>query len=316
MNGVAHLDVGPGEADIRLDRWFSRHYPGLSHGRLERLLRTGQVRVDGRRVRAGTRLSPGQTVRVPPLDHAAAETGKAPRRGVSQADGDWIRSLVLHDDEDLLVLNKPSGIAVQGGSRTARHVDGFLDAFGGAERPRLVHRLDRDTSGVLLIARHAAAAAALAQTFRRRGARKVYWALVAGVPRPRSGTMDRPLAKVAGGDRRERVKVREDAGKPAVTRYRTVEAAGRRVSWLELVPVTGRTHQLRVHCAEAGIPILGDRKYGADAPSEPSRPTRLHLHARALEIPHPSGGMLNVEAPLDEALESAWRSYGFEPEAL
>lgn len=315
MNGVAHLDVGPGEADIRLDRWFSRHYPGLSHGRLERLLRTGQVRVDGRRVRAGTRLSPGQTVRVPPLDDAVAETGKAPRQRVSQADSEWIRSLVLHDDGDVLVLNKPSGIAVQGGSRTARHVDGLLGAFDGVERPRLVHRLDRDTSGVLLIARHAAAAAALAQAFRKRSARKTYWALVTGVPRPRSGTIDRPLVKVAGGGRRERVRVREDTGKSAVTRYRTVEAAGRRVSWLELVPVTGRTHQLRVHCAEIGAPILGDRKYGADAPSELSRPTRLHLHARTLEIPHPSGGMLNVKAPLDTVLENAWRSFGFEPEA-
>lgn len=315
MGGVVHHDVEPGEADIRLDRWFGRRYPGLGHGRLEKLLRTGQIRVDGRRARSGTRLSPGQTVRVPPLGDASDPPEKARRRNVPPENRKRIRSLVIRSDDDVIVLNKPSGLAVQGGSGTAVHVDGLLAALGEEERPRLVHRLDRDTGGVLLVARHASAAAALARSFRRREVRKTYWALVAGVPRPRSGVVDRPVAKTPGRGGRERMAVRDGTGKPAVTGYRVVETAGRRVAWLELDPRTGRTHQLRVHCAAMGTPILGDRKYGSAGVPGPARDGTLHLHARAIEVAHPSGGMLRAEAPLGPELAESWKFFGFEPGA-
>ncbi len=316
MARVAFHSVGPGEADIRLDRWFGRNYPGLTHGRLEKLLRTGQIRVDGRRVRSGTRLSPGQTVRVPPLDAAAAQPDGARGRTVSPSDRAWIRALVIHSDDDVIVLNKPPGIAVQGGSGVATHIDGMLGALvdDGGGAPRLVHRLDRDTGGVLVVARHAAAAAALAAAFRRRDVHKTYWALVAGVPRRRAGVVDSALAKSVGGDGRERV-VAGAAGRQAVTRYRVVEAAGRRAAWLALHPLTGRTHQLRVHCAGLGTPIIGDRKYGdaADPVADLPAGRGLHLHARAIEIAHPSGGTLRSEAPLCAPMAESWRFLGFDP---
>ena len=319
MAGVAFHSVAPGEADIRLDRWFGRNYPGLSHGRLEKLLRTGQIRVDGRRARSGTRLSAGQTVRVPPLGDAAARPGGARGRAVAPADRAWIRALVIHSDDDVIALNKPPGIAVQGGSGVTAHIDGMLGALvgEGEETPRLVHRLDRDTGGVLLVARHAAASAVLAAAFRRRDVHKTYWALVAGVPRQRAGVVDSVLAKSAGRDGRERVVAGAAGGREAVTRYRVVEAAGRRAAWLALHPLTGRTHQLRVHCAELGTPIVGDGKYGDAGHRAAGLPAGrgLHLHARAIEIAHPSGGTLRVEAPLSAAMAETWRFLGFDPDA-
>ncbi len=319
MAGVAFHSVGPGEADIRLDRWFGRNYPGLTHGRLEKLLRTGQIRVDGRRARSGTRLSPGQTVRVPPLDDAAARPDGPRGRVVSPSDRAWIRALVIHSDDDVIVLNKPPGIAVQGGSGVDTHIDGMLAALAGdgVGAPRLVHRLDRDTGGVLVVARHAAAAAALAAAFRRRDVHKTYWALVAGVPRQRSGVVDSALAKTVGRDGRERVMAGAAGGRQAVTRYRVVEAAGRRAAWLALHPLTGRTHQLRVHCAGLGTPIIGDRKYGDAADLVAGLPAgrSLHLHARAIEIAHPSGGTLRAEAPLSAPMAETWRFLGFDPNA-
>ena len=221
MSDVRLVPVADGDADIRLDRWFKRHFPALKHGRLEKLLRTGQIRVDGGRAKASTRLAPGQTVRVPPLGEEAAAAGSgagAPRRPViSDQDRDWIRSLVVYEDEDLIALNKPPGIAVQGGRKVSRHIDGLLDALAGedGERLRLVHRLDRDTSGVLLLARSARAAAFLAEAFKGRDAKKTYWALVVGVPSPRRGTIDMPLRKVAGQDGNERVVRDDEMGKSA-----------------------------------------------------------------------------------------------------
>jgi 23S rRNA pseudouridine955/2504/2580 synthase len=307
------------DGESRLDRWFRRHYPGLGHGNLEKLLRTGQVRVDGRRARSGDRVSPGMAIRVPPLGTPSAEASAAtlPPRARPQ-DEALLRDLVIHRDEHAIVLNKPAGLAVQGGSNTTRHVDGMLDGlcFDGTERPRLVHRLDKDTSGVLLIARTAAAAAFFTRAFRDKTTRKTYWAIVAGLPKLRQGRID--LSLVKGGTKgRERVHADED-GKDAVTYYTVIDNAGDRASWLALLPLTGRTHQLRAHCAAIGTPILGDGKYGgasAHALGGGVAAHRLHLHARSLEIPHPAGFTLKVTAPLPPHMKRMWEFLGFAGDA-
>ncbi len=310
MTGVQSLVVAEGEAELRLDRWFKRHFPDLSHGRLEKLLRTGQVRIDGKRATAGDRLAPGQVVRVPPLAPTTAK--KLPV--VDPREAEALRRLVLHRDDDVLVIDKPAGLAVQGGAGTTHHLDGMLDAlrFEALERPRLVHRLDRDTSGVLVLARTAAAAAHLAEAFRAKETEKVYWAVVVGVPSPRAGRVDRPLAKKRGHGG-ERVATDDADGQRAITDYRTLDAAGRRAAWLELSPVTGRTHQLRVHCTVLGTPILGDGKYGGAGAFIPGAglPAQLHLHARRLRLPHPRGSFLDVAASLPPHMRETFGYFGF-----
>ncbi len=312
MTGVEVRPVAADEAEIRLDRWFHRHFPELSHGRLQKLLRTGQVRVDGRRAAANARLRAGQSIRIPPLGEPA---GPAARKEavVSRQDADWLRSLILHEDDALLVLNKPPGLAVQGGTRTTRHLDGMLAALAaGGERPRLVHRLDRDTSGLLVVARTAPAATKLTGAFRRHRVDKLYWALVVGRPAVADGLVDRPLSKQAGV-RGERIKDVAD-GQPARTRYRLVARAGKIASWLALQPLTGRTHQLRVHSALLGTPILGDRKYGGLAACPAGAPAGLMLHAREIRLPHPDGGRLALSAPLAPTLVAGFAWLGFEPD--
>jgi 23S rRNA pseudouridine955/2504/2580 synthase len=317
VTGVRHLEVGPGDADMRLDRWFHREFPQVGHGHLAKLLRTGQIRLDGRRCKPGDRLVAGQTVRVPPLpDETAAPRREEPEQEPDRAAMADLRERVLYRDDELIALDKPSGLAVQGGTGTKRHLDGMLDAlrFGLAERPRLVHRLDRDTSGVLLLARTAQAARRLGRLFKSRETQKTYWALVAGRPDPAEGTIDLPLAKQPGKGG-ERVRVDRDQGQRAVSRYRLVDSAGDRVSWLELKPVTGRTHQLRVHCAAIGCPILGDGKYGGSAafPSGMALAKRVHLHARAIALPGGKGSALVIAAPLPPELLESWRAFGFDP---
>lgn len=309
-SSVETVTVAEAEGTLRLDRWFRRHYPAVAHGRLEKLLRTGQVRIDGKRAQAGDHLVPGQQVRVPPLP-AAAPT--APVR-IRPEDEAMLRGMLLHRDDWVIVLDKPPGLAVQGGTRTERHLDGMLDAlrFGHGERPRLVHRLDKETSGVLVIARNAAAAAFLARAFRDKTTRKIYWALVAGRPQPAQGRIGLALAKRAASEG-ERVRADPEEGKHAVTYYRVIDSAGDKASWLALLPVTGRTHQLRAHCAAIGAPILGDSKYGGAAPQLAGVPgaDRLHLHARSLSIPHPQGGSLQITAPLPPHMRQSWRFFGF-----
>jgi 23S rRNA pseudouridine955/2504/2580 synthase len=314
MSGVQTISVAADDGEIRLDRWFRRHFPGLGHGRLEKLLRTGQIRVDGRRAQAGDRIAPGQRIRVPPLGDPTAP----PRREAATPrprDIEMVRRAVLHIDDDLIVIDKPPGLAVQGGTNTERHLDGLLDAlrFDAAERPRLVHRLDRDTSGVLVLARSAAVAARLAATFRGKTARKIYWAAVVGSPKPRRGRIDQPLAKLPG-PAGERVAADDEEGKRAVSYYRTVSYAGDRIAWLALQPVTGRTHQLRAHCLALDTPILGDGKYGGATahPAGVPNARKLHLHARALALPHPSGGTLVVTAPLPAHMKETWAFFGFD----
>lgn len=322
MNDVKTFEVFAEESGLRLDRWFRRRFPQLAHARLEKLLRTGQVRVDGGRVKAGFRLDAGQQVRVPPLP--AGEPTDAPvvrlPAKISRIDRAMIQDAVLYDDGAVIVINKPAGLAVQGGSGTTRHIDGMLDALCNedGERPRLVHRLDRDTSGVLLLARSARAAARLGQAFRGRSARKIYWALTAGVPRPHQGRIRAPLVKLNGEgawEDRERVSaVDEDdpRGKSADTVYKVMDMAGQHVSWVALMPLTGRTHQLRAHMALLGTPIVGDRKYGGEGALIEGIAPKLHLHARSLEILHPDGGTISVTAPLPDHMRDSWKFFGFD----
>ncbi len=316
MTGVQTVTVQPQDGAGRLDRWFRRHYPQLTHGRLEKLLRTGQVRVDGKRARAGDPVAPGQAIRVPPLPTAPPPAGGP---AANPRDIALLRDTVIYRDESAIVLNKPAGLAVQGGTNTPRHVDALLDGlrFDTDERPRLVHRLDKDTSGVLLIARSAAAAAFYTRAFRDKTTRKIYWAIVAGLPAPPQGRINLALAK-AGGSGRERVHADAEDGKSAITYYRVIDHAGDRASWLALLPVTGRTHQLRAHCAALGTPILGDGKYGGNAAHLPgvAAAHRLHLHARSLEIPQPHGGTLRVTAPLPPHMRQMWEFFGFDHDAV
>lgn len=327
MSGVEQISVTADEGEIRLDRWFKRRYPALKHGRLEKLLRTGQVRVDGGRAKANTRLQPGQVVRVPPLetkdDEKRAPLRKADPVEISDKDVAMMRAMVLYQDDELIALNKPPGLAVQGGTKTAKHIDGMLDAlkFGSDERPRLVHRLDRDTSGVMVVARTPKAAAVLAKAFQNRDMQKIYWALVMGHPEHPAGTISAALAKSAASGK-ERMEWDDDEGKSAVTDYRVVDTTARKFSWLELMPRTGRTHQLRAHCLLIGTPIIGDGKYTAKQ-QHAHQVVDLHeglladiadrmcLHARSLVIERPGRKPLTLTAPLPKHMKDAFKDLGF-----
>ena len=317
MNEVSQIGVTEEEDGVRLDRWFKRRFPTLTHGRLEKLLRTGQVRVDGARAKANARLAAGQVVRVPPLGEETEKPEPKPERGVSDKDAEMIRACVIHKDKSVLVLNKPAGLAVQGGTKTERHLDGMLDAltFEAKERPRLVHRLDRDTSGVLVLARNARAAAALARAFKQKDARKIYWALVVGVPVPRQGTINLALSK-QGGPRAERVFAAEkgdENARDAVTHFSTVATAAHKLAWVAFMPLTGRTHQIRAHASAIETPIVGDGKYGGvNAHPGGEIPRKLHLHARSLDIAHPDGGRLFLEAELPPHMKTSWKLLGFD----
>jgi 23S rRNA pseudouridine955/2504/2580 synthase len=315
MAGVETKEVSRADDGMRLDRWFKTHYASLPHSRLEKLLRTGQVRVDGGRAKASTRLAAGQTVRIPPLSDTPPPS--APKHALSKADHAFLASITLHEDDDLLVLNKPSGIAVQGGTKTTHHIDRLLEGLGdGPEtRPRLVHRLDRDTSGVLVIAKRRAVAAKLGRAFQTRSVRKIYWALLHGVPKPSQGKVDAALVKAGGpdGDRVRKARPGEkDIAQSAVTHYSVVDRAGQKVSFVSLKPVTGRQHQLRAHMAIIGHPILGDGKYEGDKNLPDGISNRLYLHARRISFPHPSGeGVVDITAPLPEHMGKAFALLGF-----
>lgn len=336
MSRVQTLTVEEGDGDQRLDRWFKRQFPLISQGRLEKMCRKGEIRVEGGRVKASTRLEVGQQVRIPPLpDREAPPPPKRTR--VTEADAKFIRSCVIYRDDHVIALNKPPGLPVQGGSGQGdRHVDALAEAlmFDLDERPRLVHRLDKDTSGVLLLARTREAAKALTANFRHRETRKIYWAVVAGVPQPRNGTIKFGLVKAGGhgargeGEKMIAVHPRDidstEGAKRALTDYATLEQAGSRCCWMALIPVTGRTHQLRAHMAEIGHPIVGDGKYGgsgqenlgdgwgAQLGGEISK--KLHLHARSLKIEHPATkAMLSLVAPLPEHMTRTWQTFQWSP---
>ncbi len=320
MTGVTQRVVAADEGDLRLDRWFRRHYPTLGHGAVERLLRTGQVRVDGKRAKAGQRLAPGQVVRVPPIATerpADIEGLSKPRSPVGAAEADALRRSVLYQDEAAIVVNKPPGMAVQGGTGTARHIDGLLDVLraDGGERPRLVHRLDKDTSGALVLARTARAARDLTSAFRSKAARKLYWAIVVGIPSPSAGRITLNLAK-SDGAQREKMQADPD-GRTAITDYRMLDHMGRRAALVGLSPRTGRTHQLRVHMAAVGTPILGDGKYGGAEAFLPgvALARQLHLHARRIVLPNPMGGMIDVVAPPPVHLRETLATLGLNVDA-
>ena len=313
---VKTLYVTDGEDGVRLDRFFKRRWPHINHVQLNKLLRSGQVRVDGGRAKPDTRLAAGSTVRVPPLPDAPSEDQqKRERASLSPQEIAYAHSLVLYEDEDVIALNKPSGLAVQGGTKTKNHVDRLLSAWGeGLERPRLVHRLDRDTSGVLLLGRTPVAAGRLAGAFAKRRAHKTYWALVAGNPKPEEGYIDTPLVKKGFHDRELVMPAdpKEPGAEPAETEYVTISRAGPRVSWMALRPHTGRTHQLRAHMQAIGHSILGDPKYGDEASQALSQGLGLQLHHRRIELPHPSAGTLIVEAPLDPVIQKGFDAFGFD----
>jgi len=319
MTGVQHLEVQSDQDGMRVDRWFRSLFPGLRQGDIEKMLRKGQIRVDGARAKSNTRLAVGQMVRVPPLSSPTNREGRKKTAGrAPTALRQQIREAVIHMDEDILVLNKPSGLAVQGGSKTPHHIDGLLDdlVFDAAERPRLVHRLDRDTSGVLLLGRSRKAASFLTKMFAERRTRKLYWALTHGVPRPEQGDINLPLVKRAAADGQERVRpVRdgESGGLKAVTRFAVLQRAGQDFAWVAFMPLTGRTHQIRAHALAIGHPLVGDPKY-ADDEIEAGRglAAKLHLHAHSLELPHPRGGLFRAEAPLSGHMKQSWDFLAFE----
>lgn len=327
---VQNLTVTEEEGEQRLDKWLRRRFPHLTQGAVEKLCRTGQIRVDKGRVKAADRVAPGQVVRVPPLPPAGAPADPRPA-GISAADAKMIQGAVLFKDEHLIVLNKPAGLPSQGGSGQGdRHVDGLAEAlkFGYKDKPKLVHRLDKDTSGVLMLARTDRVARALSEALRHRNARKIYWAVVAGVPHPKQGSIKFALEKAPGrgrGGEGEKMLCVHPAkmadhpdAKRAHTDYFTLWFLGTRLSWMALEPVTGRTHQLRAHMAEIGHPILGDGKYGgsdtenlgdgwgAGAGGELSK--KLHLHARSLTIEHPiTKKLMTFTAPLPDHMARTWK---------
>jgi 23S rRNA pseudouridine955/2504/2580 synthase len=306
------------EAGMRLDRWFKLHFPGLGFGHLQKLLRSGQIRVDGARVETSTRVAAGQEVRVPPLQVDDVRTAGAPAVVRRSGDREVLAAAILHEDAQVIVLNKPAGLAVQGGSGVTRHVDAMLEAFTDrhGRKPKLVHRLDRDTAGVLVVARTRTAAAALAKSFKARETRKLYWALVAGVPRPATGRISTYLAKEEGpeGDRMRVARHGDRGADHAVSNYAVADQAGQKLAWLVMQPITGRTHQLRAHAAHLGHPIIGDSKYfnveNWELPG--GIQNRLHLLARRIVIPHPDGGMLDITAPLPPHMQQTWAVLAFE----
>jgi 23S rRNA pseudouridine955/2504/2580 synthase len=319
---VETIAVARDETGLRLDRWFRAHFPDVTYGYLQKLLRSGQVRVDSKRVQANARLEAGQQVRVPQVVRKppAAKPSLTPPLGLSKADRDFIERMILFEDEHVVVLNKPFGVAVQGGTGTKRHIDGILagmaDRFG--DRPRLVHRLDRDTTGVLLVAKHRDAAAKLGRIFQTRSAAKTYWALIKGVPKPPQGKVEAALVKAAGpdGDRvRKALPGEQDKAMHATTHYSVIDRVAHKAAWVSLKPVTGRQHQLRAHMALIGNPIVGDNKYdGETALAESGREAKLHLHARRLVIPHPVAGhpTIDVTAPLPEHMRRTWDLLGLD----
>lgn len=304
---------------IRLDRWFKRHLPQVTHALLQKALRKGLVRLNGKKAEASTRIEAGQVLGYLPEWKNLSEVPKEMRTPkLSRKEAEEIRHYILHEDDHVLVLNKPAGLAVQGGTGQRLSVDAMLEALTpeGKEKPKLVHRLDKDTSGVLVMGKSARAAAELAKAFARHTAEKYYWAIVVGVPSHERGEIDLPLAKVNEGGRNQTEKMAADMedGKDAVTRYRIIERRGKHLAWVELLPLTGRTHQIRVHMNAIGHPLLGDGKYGgANAfPEGLNLPKQLHLHARRLVIPKFFGKTLDVTAPLPPHLLKTWDALGFE----
>ena len=331
------ITIGDDEAEQRIDRWLKRRYAGLAQGQVEKMCRKGEVRVDGGRVKASTRVGPGQVVRVPPYieqAQARAESADTPERAPEPKAStkliEQLRDAVLYRDDHLIVLNKPPGLPVQGGSKLTQHIAGALDGlkFGREDAPRLIHRLDRDTSGLLVLARTGAAATKLAAMFRTRAVEKIYFAAVAGRVHPTIGTIRYGLVKEGGKGNEKMVAVhpdhvkRTEGAKPATTDFQVIEQAAGRMAWVAMRPITGRTHQLRVHMAELGCPIAGDGKYGSRSQENlgdgwgggigGALSRKLHLHAARLRFEHPvTGREMRFSAPLPEHMARTWEMMGW-----
>lgn len=332
MREVQHFTVAPDDEGQRLDRWIKARVPALSYGVAQKLMRKGQIRVDGKRAKPDMRLTAGQDIRIPmpAAQEVAARKQTQGKRKLSPSDIDYIRSLVIFDDGEVIAINKPAGLAVQGGTGTKRHVDGMLEGLKNAEGvvPRLVHRLDKDTSGILLLARSAQAARKLGEAFKGRAVQKIYWTLVSPVPEHLSGTVRAGIVKGQGG-RKEKMLVDDEQGKSAVTEFFVIETAGRQAAFVAFWPRTGRTHQIRVHAQLMGTPIIGDGKYKSERPEHEKNyehippeadferlglAKRLHLHARRIILAHPmKKGKLDITAPLPPDLVKSWKTLGFNP---
>lgn len=316
MSGVRQQVVARDEDGMRADKWFGVHFPQISFGLLQKFIRTGQIRVDSGRIKTNTRLASGQVVRVPPVEGASSK--QKPATGVSAADAAFLRNLVLYEDDDIFVFNKPHGLASQGGTGIKRSMDSLLKSLPNkkGEAPRLVHRLDRDTSGCLVVAKTRAAASYFGNVFKSRSARKIYWAIVAGNPSPKQGRISCFLAKQGTTDGEQMVVVGDgtEGAVHSVSYYSVTDTASRRFAWVTLKPVTGRTHQLRVHMAQLGTPILGDPRYfnieNWEAPE--GLASGLHLHARRISIPLRSGQRADVSAPLPVHMLKTFAALGFE----
>ena len=309
MSEVRIVTVEEKDADSRLDRWFHRYYPALSHGALEKMLRGKHIKVNNAKAKADQRLQAGDLIRVPPMPEAQKASAT-----LSQKDIDFMKSLILYQDKDMFILNKPAGLAVQGGSKTTRHIDGMLQALSkGTERPHLVHRLDKETAGVLVVARTVKAAAYLTKTFADKNTHKIYWALVHGCPEKMQGIIEKPLLKKANPNGNEQVVVDEKNGQYAKTIYDVVDTTGD-FSWIRLMPLTGRTHQLRVHLASVGCPIVGDKKYGGQNVEGIEK--KMYLLAKAIQIPMQNGKFLKIEAPTPDYMKKSFAFFKFNDKTM
>ncbi|MBT4879987.1 MAG: RluA family pseudouridine synthase [Alphaproteobacteria bacterium] len=297
----------------RLDRLLKKQFPQLSHGAIQKMLRTGQIRINGKRIKGSIRLEKGQSLRIPPRT-SEEEVPKKKAIYLTQKEKQLLKDLMLYEDKDMIVLDKPSGLATQGGSKTLQHVDrlmeGMIDENG--IKPKLVHRLDKNTSGLLLLAKTDKMATYLARAFQEKKIEKTYWAITIGVPKPLEGEIDLPLLKKRG-DIGEQMVVDHKDGKKAITRYRVIDHAHKKAAWLEMVPLTGRTHQLRAHCQAMGTPVQGDRKYGRrkDFLKGDDISELMHLHARTLKVPMPSGKIMSFQSPLPDHMKQTFKALGF-----